>query len=336
MQSKNPKLSVNLEPEQHLIASLPPKWQQRFRIALDAMNAMLEHGDNVTWEEIVQQADVSAHHFHRMFSLVFNETPGQYINRQRLQWAVSLIMLEPELTVTDIAQDAGFSSSQALAKALKRTLGMSAKQIKQQHSQPGVFPKLMLALGQPCKNDALSANLQEMTAEGLPQSQSPQRSVHSSIEAQSLEQKIAAAMTFSIQTMPARPLVIRSLQTSSMVEMFKVWLEMKPKGGEHAMVNLMRINYQDEFQSVDGFEVGYLSESRHQANGCLPAGRYLSAKVTVSSITAYFAAWDALFSYLLKHDLLVDESCKCIEIIDTADDIWALNTEMLLSLKLKD
>ncbi|MGO2333016.1 MAG: AraC family transcriptional regulator [Pseudoalteromonas nigrifaciens] len=327
MTADTPLTLHNLQPEQQLVSALPKKWQQRFMLALKAMDSLVYDGNNMTWEQIAQDSAISAHHFHRMFKLVFNETPGQYINRQRLQWAVTLLVSEPEFTITDIAQEAGFSSSQALAKALKRTLGLSAKAIRHKQNDLMLFEALMRKLGQPVQ------------------------------ENQCLEELMAAKIEFKVLYFPSRPLITRALATTSMVEQDRVWRKMKPKDNSCSMVTLMKMSMQESQIDITEFEVGYFShkaglstrlgmtsettlisdlESSTVLTQGLPSGNYLCGKVTVSNLTAYFAAWDALFIHLLNQDLTPDPDTKYIDIIESPDTFWAQTTDIIISIRLMD
>jgi AraC family transcriptional regulator len=256
-----------------------------------------------------------------MFKLVFNETPGQYINRQRLQWAVTLLVSEPEFTITDIAQEAGFSSSQALAKALKRTLGLGAKAIRHKQNDLTLFEALMRKLGQPIQDN------------------------------QCLEEFLAANIEFKVLYFPSRPLITRALASASMLDQDRVWREIKPKGGAYSMVTLMKMSKLDNQLDLGSLEVGYFSEVMGQASSStassvfaesnlltpsLPAGNYLCGKITVSSLTAYFAAWDALFIQLLSQDLTPDPDAKSIEIIESPASLWEQSTDIIISIRLLD
>ncbi len=305
MKNEKPFVLHDLAPEAHLVASLPPKWKQRFEFAMASMEKMLFEGNSLTWEEIAKQSAISPHHFHRMFALVFNETPGQYLSRKRLGWAVDLMISEPTLTVTEVALEAGFSSSQALAKALKRSLGLTAKEIKQKQNQLDFFDDLMRRLGQPMK-----------------------------MLQQSLEEKMAAKIGFEVREYPSRSLVTKGLSTSSITKMYKVWCEIKPKGEGLAMVNLMQLSIKDQQVDVGQFEVGYFCQRPEQANLILEAGSYLCGRVKVNNFSAYFSAWDALFMYLLTHDLFIDDNTKCIDVIEKPESLLWEDTELIISVRL--
>jgi AraC family transcriptional regulator len=307
MGNEKPFVLHDLAPEAYLVATLPPKWQQRFQVAIKCIDKMLFEGDRLIWEDIAKRSAISPHHFHRMFTLVFNETPGQYMTRKRLQFAVMLIVSEPDFTVTEIAHETGFSSSQALAKALKRTLGLSAKEIKSDHRQYNVFEALMRKLGQPV-----------------------------AVVQQSLEEQMAENIAFEVRHFPERLLVTKPLKTTSLWEMERTWLEMKPRGEHHSLVNLMQLDFDGDDVDVRGMEVGYFCGDSRLVNERLAKGHYLCGRICVKSLNAYFAAWDALFLHALTQDLIPDEQSKCIEIIDEPELDSLKATDMLISIRLMD
>ncbi|TMP28167.1 AraC family transcriptional regulator [Pseudoalteromonas rubra] len=162
--SENKDPAFNLVPEIALLAPLPDHMRKRFEQALLLMHEQLEEG--LTWQQIAKKSAISAFHFHRQFSKLFNETPGRYLSRVRLQYAVYYLLYHNTLSVTDIAQLCGFASSQALAKALKRDLGLTAKAVRlmAQQATPAQTTVLMNKLAHPGE----SGSLEKQLAEALP------------------------------------------------------------------------------------------------------------------------------------------------------------------------
>ena len=72
-------------------------------------------------------AHMSKYHFHRLFYQNMSETPGRFVSRVRLERAVKQIMFYPNLSLTDIALDNGFTSSSTFARAFKNEYGHSAR-----------------------------------------------------------------------------------------------------------------------------------------------------------------------------------------------------------------
>lgn len=95
------------------------------------INRVLDHIENniagdLSLNALARVAAFSPFHFHRVFGMMMGETPGQFIQRVRVERAASLLVQLPRASVTEIALDNGFSSSAAFARVFKETYGMSA------------------------------------------------------------------------------------------------------------------------------------------------------------------------------------------------------------------
>ena len=80
-------------------------------------------------DAIATASGMSKFHFHRIFKLVTGETCGDAIARLRLARGTSL-MQTPGVSITEAALAAGYASSQAFAKAVKRALSTSASSLR--------------------------------------------------------------------------------------------------------------------------------------------------------------------------------------------------------------
>ena len=77
-------------------------------------------------EDIARAANVSAYHFHRLYTAMTGETLFQFIQRIRLERAASQLCQRPSEPVTAIAFDLGFSSPATFARAFKASFGVCA------------------------------------------------------------------------------------------------------------------------------------------------------------------------------------------------------------------
>ncbi|MCG8634993.1 MAG: AraC family transcriptional regulator [Desulfobacterales bacterium] len=78
-------------------------------------------------DEIAAQAYFSKYHFHRIFKACTGETVSAYIRRLRLEKAANRLLSDSGETITTIAMDCGFTSSQNFATVFKKQFGMSPK-----------------------------------------------------------------------------------------------------------------------------------------------------------------------------------------------------------------
>lgn len=188
--------SSDITPESLLINELSPHWKKRFEKAIHLMREHLSAPFN--WQEIADQCAVSASHFHVMFRTIFGETPATYHRRMRLKQVLFELYFYPEKSINNIALDAGFSTSQALAKVLQREFGQSAKQIRQQD---------------------INDNYEELR----------QKIEHTA------ESKLNHNLKFSIITLDEQHLKLDTIDLYSFKEARKYWRKIAPKSAEVAV-----------------------------------------------------------------------------------------------------
>ncbi len=73
----------------------------------------------------------SKYHFHRLFTRLVGETLNNFVRRFRLEKALRKLILEKHKSITDIALDCGFSSSQNFAKTFKSYFGVNSTFIRE-------------------------------------------------------------------------------------------------------------------------------------------------------------------------------------------------------------
>ncbi len=291
-------------PEDHLLAALSPLWRKRFVAALRFMDQHIHQSSFPTWDEVAKAAAVSPYHFHRMFRAVFSEPPAQYLRRHRLRIVLDSLVDHPELSVTTIAHQAGFSSSQALAKALKRDLGCSAQEIRRLREKGGLekIEKLFLKLGHPGEGE------------------------------ESVEQKLAEQLSFTLHNYPKRYIQVIEADLKTSEEVIDIAYELSRKHKVDLAWYFRLSDYQKPLaeQSVS---VGYYLEEEKE--GCLivPDGSYLEVRCAFSSETGYIAAWDALYRKALEADAELPEDSYCTETIH--GPIKLLDTSLQMSLGLQ-
>jgi AraC family transcriptional regulator len=84
----------------------------------------------LTLAEVARAARTSEYHFHRIFSAVMKETPGQLIARTRLELGAQRLAYESERSVTEIASSCGFSSTANFSKAFSAYFGVSPREVR--------------------------------------------------------------------------------------------------------------------------------------------------------------------------------------------------------------
>ena len=99
------------------------EYQRRVCLAMDFISRNLDQ--ELSLEEIAQVASFSMFHFHRIFKAVVGETVTDFTRRLRLELAANRLLSPSGPSITQIALDCGFSSSQNFAKAFKLHFKMS-------------------------------------------------------------------------------------------------------------------------------------------------------------------------------------------------------------------
>ncbi len=90
--------------------------------------------NNLTLEELSSVSGFSKFHFHRIFKSIVNETLYNYINRIRLEKAVSFLLHNEDMSITEAAYKFGFSDSAVFARSFKKYFGMSASEYRFNYS----------------------------------------------------------------------------------------------------------------------------------------------------------------------------------------------------------
>ncbi|MEU9339181.1 helix-turn-helix transcriptional regulator [Streptomyces sp. NPDC048290] len=109
--------------------------------ARDAMDR--RYAEPLDVPALARIAHVSPAHFSRTFRAVFGETPHRYLQRRRIERAMSLLR-ESDLTATDISLRVGFSSFGTFSRTFREIVGRSPSEYRKQataHPVPTCFTK---------------------------------------------------------------------------------------------------------------------------------------------------------------------------------------------------
>ncbi len=267
----------SLVPESALLQQCPAQLRKRFATALAAIDS--NNGYKLSWQQIAQQAAISPFHFHRQFSQLFTEPPARYLARRQLNTAVLNLLDYPEKPVTAVAHDCGYLSSQALAKAMQRQLGMTAKQLR--------------ALAHTGTLAQLTAVLEKVGQPG---------------GILSLEQQLIAQIVARPEWQPARQL--RGKQLTDFVWQHQLD---KPAKVLRRMATLTPVAEAGNTLGNMTVIAGQLSNETDRAGYTIGAGFYLTVQVRLTSALAYLAAWDKLYSQAQQQGCVVEQSGYFIE-----------------------
>lgn len=85
-------------------------------------------------EELASVSNFSKYHFHRIFQGMTGETPFQFILRVRLERAAIYLSANPKKTISEIADECGFSDQATFARSFRSHFKMSATDWRRNNS----------------------------------------------------------------------------------------------------------------------------------------------------------------------------------------------------------
>ncbi|MBK3517471.1 helix-turn-helix domain-containing protein [Carboxylicivirga marina] len=99
------------------------EYTARVNKTLDYIESNLDQ--QFSLDELAAVANFSKYHFHRIFMGVMNETPFQFITRLRLQRAATLLVMNHNLRVGEVAFQCGFTDISIFSRNFKQHFGQS-------------------------------------------------------------------------------------------------------------------------------------------------------------------------------------------------------------------
>jgi len=82
-------------------------------------------------EDLAQFSHLSKFHFHRIFKLITQETPNDYINRKRIEKIASLLIHNTNESISSLSFKYGFQNLSSFSRSFKKYYGFSASHLKQ-------------------------------------------------------------------------------------------------------------------------------------------------------------------------------------------------------------
>lgn len=89
----------------------------------------------LTLQELSRIANFSEFHFHRIFKSIVHEPLNKYVQRVRIEKAAVKLIYLPEESITKIAFDCGFSSSQFFSSSFKKRFNISPAEWRRNNSK---------------------------------------------------------------------------------------------------------------------------------------------------------------------------------------------------------
>ncbi len=104
---------------------LPPR---RLKLVQDYIAEHLSQP--ITLRQLAELAGVSSRHFERAFRQALGVPPHGYVLQKRVSAARDLLLIQPRLSIQEIATRTGFSSSSHLVSAFRRQTGYSPREFR--------------------------------------------------------------------------------------------------------------------------------------------------------------------------------------------------------------
>lgn len=104
------------------------------KIFLSVCDYINKHfSENISLEQVADLAGFSKYHFSRIFRQYAEISFYQYLNRKRIMHAATLLM-EPDISITEISLQCGFSSISAFIRMFKLQKGCTPSDFKKMYS----------------------------------------------------------------------------------------------------------------------------------------------------------------------------------------------------------
>ena len=106
----------------------------------NVMNYVDKHIDQpLNLDVLAGVANFSPYHFHRIFTVLTGETPGNYVQRMRVEKAARLLQNDKRMSISEIAYTCGFGSISLFSRTFRAYFNATAKEYRQQ--ERAVFAK---------------------------------------------------------------------------------------------------------------------------------------------------------------------------------------------------
>ena len=99
----------------------------RINRIVDFLNTQVK--STPTLEDLAKVARISPYHFHRVYRAVTGETPFGTLRRLRIARAM-MMLRDTKKSITEIAFDVGYDSSQAFSRSFRQLTGCSASEVR--------------------------------------------------------------------------------------------------------------------------------------------------------------------------------------------------------------
>jgi AraC family transcriptional regulator len=112
--------------------------REYFKAINTAISFINEHlHERINLRDLAEAVHISGFHFHRIFKATLGECPGRYIQRLRMEKAAFSLKTTNQ-TLTEIAEQTGYQSPQALSKAFRKYYGITPSEFRMRPQDFGI------------------------------------------------------------------------------------------------------------------------------------------------------------------------------------------------------
>ncbi len=104
------------------------EYVKRINLVLDFIEKNLEM--DLSLESLSKKAHYSSFHFHRVFSIIIGENLNKYVNRKRIERIASILLMDSNKTIKELAYIYGFKSESSFSRTFKKYYGISPTRFK--------------------------------------------------------------------------------------------------------------------------------------------------------------------------------------------------------------
>jgi len=116
---------------QHSDKILKNEYLSRLNRTIDYIHS--HSHEDLNLDKLAEVACFSKFHFHRIFKAILGETVNEYVQRIRLEKALNQLILSKFKSITEIALECGFSSSQNFARSFKAQYGITPSKVRAEY-----------------------------------------------------------------------------------------------------------------------------------------------------------------------------------------------------------
>jgi len=106
--------------------STEDSYRSRINAVFDFVEENIDR--EITLDDLARVSCFSKYHFSRIFDAVTGESPFTFIRRLRLEKSATLLRIEPQKTITEIALDSGFNDLAVFSRSFRDYFGSSPSQ----------------------------------------------------------------------------------------------------------------------------------------------------------------------------------------------------------------